>query len=167
MSSARDGDVRGFVVSIHIAPVANASLVAVEAVRAVPGRGLEGDRYWSASGTYSRKPAPDRDVTLIEMETLQALERDYGIRLAPGASRRNIVTRGVPLNHLVNREFTVGEVTLRGLRLCDPCGHLERLTEPGVRAALMHRGGLRAQILHAGVIHVGDPIGLAETAVAP
>ncbi len=135
---------------------------AVEAVRAVPGRGLEGDRYWSATGTYSYKPSPDRDVTLIELEAIEALERDYGIVLPPGESRRNIVTRGVALNHLVNREFTVGEVTLRGLRLCDPCGHLERLAQPGVRQGLIHRGGLRAQILGAGMIRVGDPIRIPD-----
>ncbi len=152
----------GVVVSIHIAPVAAAPPQAVQAVRAVPGRGLEGDRYWSATGTYSRKPSPDRDVTLIEVEAIEALERDYGIALAPGASRRNIVTRGVPLNHLVNREFTVGEVTLRGLRLCDPCGHLEGLSQPGVKQGLIHRGGLRAQILNDGMIHVGDPIRIPD-----
>lgn len=154
--------VHGFVVSIHIAPVAAAPMKAVEAVRAIPGRGLEGDRYWSATGTYSQKPAPDRDVTLIELEAIEALERDYGIVLAPGESRRNIATRGVALNHLVNRDFTVGEVTLRGLRLCDPCGHLERLAQPGVKQALIHRGGLRAQILDEGLIRVGDPIRILD-----
>ena len=81
--------------------------------------------------------------------------------MAPGVSRRNIVTRGVPLDHLVNREFCVGAVRLRGTRLCEPCTLLERLTQSGVRRALVHRGGLRAEIISEGVIHVGDPVRVA------
>ncbi len=154
----------GIVVAIHVAPVAEATPKAVESVRAAPGRGLEGDRYFTRTGTYSPKPMPDRDLTLIEEEALEALARDYGIALAPGESRRNITTRGVALNHLVEREFAVGEVRVRGLRLCDPCGHLERLSQPGVRQALIHRGGLRCQILTEGTIRVGDPIEADEPA---
>jgi MOSC domain-containing protein YiiM len=146
------------VVSIHIAPAAQAPLTPVETVRAVPGRGLEGDRYFHAAGTYSDRPSLDRDVTLIEAEAIEALQRDYGLVLAPGESRRNITTRGVALNHLVNQDFLVGAVLLRGLRLCDPCRHLERLTQPGVLRALIHRGGLRAHIVREGIIRVGDPI---------
>lgn len=152
--------------SIHVAPAAEAPLQALESVRAVPGRGLEGDRYFTRTGTYSPKPMPDRDLTLIEAETIEALARDHGISLAPGESRRNITTRGVALNHLVDREFTVGEVRLRGLRLCDPCSHLERLTHAGVRKALIHRGGLRCQILSEGTIRVGDRVLVDEPAPA-
>lgn len=131
---------------------------AVEKARAIPGKGLEGDRYHSQTGTFSNKPGPAREVTLIEIEALEALKRDYGIELGLGSSRRNLVTRGVPLNHLVGREFRVGEVTLRGIRLCEPCSHLEGLTRPGVIRGLVHRGGLRAQILTEGTICAGDTI---------
>ncbi len=129
----------------------------VKEARAVPGRGLEGDRYFNGVGTFS-KPKPDREVTLIEIEALEALKRDYGIALEPADSRRNIITRGVLLNHLVGREFKVGAVALRGLRLCEPCSHLEELANRRVRPGLIHRGGLRAQILTGGVIRVGDPV---------
>ena len=149
---------KGAIVSIHIAPSAAEPMVSVERVRAVAGRGLEGDRYFNHTGTYSKKPRPDREVTLIEVEAIEALAREYKIALEPGAARRNIVTRGVPLNHLVGREFRVGDVTVRGLRLCEPCAHLERLSHSGVREALIHRGGLRAQILTDGTIRVGDSI---------
>lgn len=149
---------KGTIVSIHIAPSAAGPMVSVEQVRAVVGRGLEGDRYFAQAGTYSKKPRPDREVTLIEVEAIEALAREYKIALEPGGARRNIVTRGVPLNHLVGREFRVGEVTLRGLRLCEPCAHLERLSHPGIREALIHRGGLRAQILTDSTIRVGDPV---------
>jgi len=149
----------GTVVSIHIAPAGAASTVPVAQVRAIAGKGLEGDRYFNHTGTYSKKSGPDREVTLIEIEAIEALKREYGIALDPGASRRNVVTRGVPLNHLVGRKFRVGEVTLFGVRLCEPCSHLERLSHPGVREALIHRGGLRAQILTDGLIRVGDTAG--------
>jgi MOSC domain-containing protein YiiM len=149
---------KGSVVSIHIASAAEGNMVSVKEVRAIPGKGLEGDRYHNQTGTYSKKPGPDREITLITLEALEALRRDYGIALEPNETRRNIVTRGVPLNFLVGREFTVGAVGLRGIRLCEPCGHLEELTKEGIRAGLVHRGGLRAQILHEGVIRPGDPI---------
>ena len=129
----------------------------VEQVQAVAAKGLEGDRYFLGLGTFW-KPKPDYEVTLIEIEALEALERDYGVALLPAETRRNIVTRGVALNHLVGREFQVGEAILRGLRLCEPCAHLERLTQRNVIPGLIHRGGLRAQILIGGTIKVGDRV---------
>jgi MOSC domain-containing protein YiiM len=149
---------KGTVVAIYIAPIAEAPTVSVNQVRAVPGRGLEGDRYFQQNGTYSDSPGPAREATLIEIEAIEALKRDHRIELGLGDSRRNIVTRGVPLNHLVGRVFRVGEVTLHGIRLCEPCSHLEGLTQHGVLAGLVHRGGLRAQILAEGIIRAGDVV---------
>ncbi len=151
-------DHKGTVISIFIAPAGKAPTVSVGEARAVPGKGLEGDRYFTKLGTYSHRPGPDRELTLVESEALEALKRDYGIALEPSGSRRNVVTRGVPLNHLVGREFRVGAISLRGLRLCEPCEHLESLTQKGVKRGLVHRGGLRAQILTEGTIRVGDPV---------
>lgn len=148
----------GRVVSIHIAIAAAAPMMGVESVLAVAGKGLEGDRYHRQTGTFSDSQKPDREVTLIEAEVLEALAHETGIALAPGASRRNITTRGVALNDLVGKEFSVGAATLRGLRLCEPCAHLERLTQVGVLKGLVHRGGLRAQILAGGAIQVGDAV---------
>ena len=148
----------GTVDSIHIAPSAAQPTVAVAKARAVPGKGLEGDRYFNREGTYSNRHGPDREITLIEIETIEALERDYSLKLDPGDARRNIVTRGMALNHLVGRDFTIGEVTLRGIRLCEPCNHLASLTDDKVKPGLVHRGGLRAQILSEGVIRAGDTI---------
>jgi len=147
------------VVSIHIASKKEAPLVSVPEVEAVAGRGLRGDRYYDAGGTFSRGGnAPDRHVTLIEAETIDALGRDYKVQIDPGQARRNIVTRGVALNHLVGREFVVGPVRLRGIKLCEPCGHLARLTSEQTSSGLVHRGGLRSQILSDGIIHVGDEV---------
>jgi MOSC domain-containing protein YiiM len=150
----------GRVEAIHIASAAGESMVPLGEVRAVPGRGLEGDRYFSKTGTYSRHEGADRQITLIEVEAVEALERDYRIALDPGESRRNVATRGVAVNHLVGRRFRIGEVRLRGLRLCEPCSHMERLSGKPVRSGLVHRGGLRAEILTEGVIRVGDPVEL-------
>ena len=149
----------GTVVSLHIAGSAKAPVLSVTEVRAVRGKGLEGDRYFSGLGTYSNNPGLGREVTLVEIEAIEALKRDCDVEISPGESRRNIVTRGVPLNHLVGQEFRVGEVTLRGIRLCEPCSHLEGLSRKGVQRGLVHRGGLRAEILTGGVIRVGDPVG--------
>ena len=149
---------QGSVVSIQIAVNAKGSMEGMQEVRALEGKGLEGDRYCNQIGSYSHNPGPDREVTLIEMEAIDALESDYQITLDPKDSRRNITTRGVPLNHLRGREFTIGEVKLQGIRFCEPCGNLVKLTEKDVFRGLIHRGGLRAKILNGGTIRVGDPI---------
>jgi MOSC domain-containing protein YiiM len=148
----------GRVASLHIAQCAGAEMQTVERARMVSGRGIEGDRYFNGGGTYSHRAGTGRQITLIENEALEALQRDYGITIAPALARRNVLTIGVPLNHLVGREFRVGEVRLRGMRLCDPCSHLERLSVPGMRRGLVHRGGLRADILSDGIVCVGDSI---------
>ncbi|HEV2494905.1 MAG TPA: MOSC domain-containing protein [Terriglobia bacterium] len=149
---------KGTVVSINVAETGGAPITCVERVHAVPDKGLEGDRYFNRVGTFSPTFTPNRAITLIEVESLEALQRDCGIALEPRQSRRNLVTRGVALNHLVGREFKVGEVLLRGTKLCEPCSHLEGLTQQGVLRGLTHRGGLCAQILSEGMIAVGDSV---------
>jgi MOSC domain-containing protein YiiM len=157
----------GHVVSVHVADAASAPMKSVAEVRAWPGRGLEGDRYFRKAGTFSAKDGADREITLVEAEALEALLRDYGVALDPGETRRNVATRGVPLNHFVGQVFRVGETTVRGLRLCEPCAHMERLSGKPIRAGLVHRGGLRAQILTEGVIRVGDAVTLLDAAETP
>lgn len=148
---------QGTVESIHIASTAQEPMRAVQWAEAIPGVGLEGDRYANRQGTFY-KPEPDYELTMIEAEAIEALRREYGVELAPGEARRNVVTRGVPLNHLVGREFRVGAVRVRGIRLCEPCDHLQRLTGRPLIKGLRHRGGLRAQILSRGTISVADLI---------
>lgn len=148
---------KGMVEFIYIASAARGPLEAREQAVAIPGVGLEGDRYALKQGTFF-KPEPACELTLIEAEAIEALRRDYNIELAPGEARRNIVTRGVGLNHLVGKEFRVGTVLVRGIRLCEPCEHLEKLSGKQLIKGLRHRGGLRAQILTEGIIHVGDAV---------
>jgi MOSC domain-containing protein YiiM len=149
--------VNGTVESIYIASAAAVPLQSVAQATAIPGAGLEGDRYALKLGTFY-KPLPDYELTLVEAEAIEALRRDYQVELAPGEARRNIVTRNVPLNHLVGKEFAIGNVRVRGIRLCEPCDHLEKVTGKPVIKGLLHRGGLRAQILTAGTIRVGDEV---------
>ena len=133
-------------------------MVELDAARLVEGLGIEGDRYATAKGTYSHKPAADRQVTLIEMETLDALARDHGIDLPPHETRRNLTTAGVPLNHLVGREFQVGEVVLYGGRLNVPCQYLEDLLGKKVFKPLINRSGLNCRIVLGGAIRRGTRI---------
>src|SRR5215470_19975614 len=148
----------GEVVSIHVAASAGAPMESRQSIEAIVGRGLEGDRYVDGSGHWSSNPGIGRQVTLIEIETIEALEDEKSIVIAPGASRRNLVTRGVPLNHLVGREFQAGAVRLFGRRLCEPCDYLEGLTTKGILTGLIHRGGLRASIVAGGAIRIGDVV---------
>lgn len=153
----RAGGRWGVVAAIFVGPEALQPMIAVAEVRAQAGRGLEGDRYGREAGTFSQK-SPTNQLTLIEEEALAAAARDYGFAIAAEETRRNLLTCGIALNHLVGREFYVGEVRLRGLKLCEPCGHLEKLSGKEVMKALRHRGGLRAEILADGQVRVGDLI---------
>lgn len=150
----------GQLVGIFTVSRKGADLESREQAEIVAGAGLSGDRYCRQAG----KGKPDQEITLIEIEALEALAREADISLTPAQARRNLVTRGVPLNHLIDKEFAVGEVVLRGLRLCEPCGHLEGMTQKGVKEGLCHRGGLRAQAIRGGKIRIGDGVALANTA---
>jgi MOSC domain-containing protein YiiM len=150
---------QGRVEAIHIADTAEAAMRGVAAVTAIAGVGLEGDRYAARQGSFSAQDKPGRQITLVEAEAIEALERELGLVLAPGETRRNVVTRGVALNHLVGRDFSVGGARLRGHELCEPCATLARMTgKPVILAGLVHRGGLRAEILEGGQIRVGDEV---------
>ena len=131
--------------AIFIGP--SEALAPVESVRAVAGKGLEGDRHFFAEGAR-----PGGALTLIEAEVLE----DVG--LTGPQSRRQVVTRGVRLNDLVGKRFSVGGVECVGVELCEPCLHLQSLTRPGIIDDLVHRGGLNADILTTGTIAVGDEI---------
>jgi len=142
------------VVAILTAPKKSAPIESRSEVNAIAGKGLEGDRYFRADGWDEVK----REITLVEIEAIEAANRDYDLDLSPEEMRRQIVTRGVALNHLVGREFTVGDVRCRGVKLNEPCNHLRKLADKPLLKPMIHRGGLRAQIIESGTIRVGDPI---------
>ena len=146
----------GELLHIHIAPRASAPMQPFAEVRLIAGTGLEGDRYATRLGTYSHRHHIDRQATLIEVETLEALARDRNIALAPQEHRRNLTTRGVPLNHLVGHYFRVGNGVLYGGRLNVPCMYLETLVGKKVFKPLLNRSGLNCRIIVGGLIRVGD-----------
>ena len=135
-------------------------------VKAVPGRGLEGDRYFEGNGAFSTKRSPGREVTeltLIEAEVIEQLRRDWRIDVDATDSRRNIVTRGIALNELVGADFWVGDVHLHAAGLCEPCVSLVKSpANKHLLRGLAHKGGLRARILSGGTITVGDAIELTS-----
>ena len=142
----------GTVEALALAPQAEAPMRLVDRAHAHAGRGLEGDRYFEHAGTFSNPHSNGHDLTLIEAEVVDELG------LAPAEARRNVVTRGIDLNSLVGRRFRVGEAECVGRRLCEPCAHLQRLTHPGILRDLVHRGGLRADVLGGGALRVGDGV---------
>ena len=148
---------RVFQILVSLSPTA--PMQTLERARAIPGRGLDGDRYAVGAGTFSPKPhKPDFELTLIENEAVEVFARESGLPFTTLHARRNIVTHGIALNALAGVEFSIGEVRIKGIRLCEPCNYLAKTTWPEVLRGLVHRGGLRAQILSEGVINRGDPI---------
>lgn len=147
------------VVEILIASAPSSPMECRETIQAVPGRGLEGDRYFSGIGTFSPQPQkPDYEVTLIQREHLEAFQAASALPFTAKDARRNLVSEGVDLNELVGKDFSIGGVRLRGIRLCEPCNHLAKAGFPAVLRGLVHKGGLRAQILSGGLIRTGDSI---------
>jgi MOSC domain-containing protein YiiM len=133
--------------AIHIGPEDGGELASVASATAHAGKGLEGDRNFYADGAK-----PGTALTLVEAEAVE----DVGLPL--GGTRRQLTVRGVALNDLVGKHFKVGDVECYGVELCEPCKHLESMTRPGIIDDLLHRGGLRADILTDGVIRVGDAL---------
>lgn len=149
---------------ILIATQANASIIPLSQAQLDAGKGIVGDRYYSAQGTFSErlKDLPDFELTLIEQEQIQRFNDITSLDYSGYDFRRNIVTEGINLNELVDKTFTVGNVSCRGIRLCEPCGHLAKQLGTEILDHMINRGGLRAQILSDGQIQLGDTLTLAR-----
>jgi MOSC domain-containing protein YiiM len=148
----------GTVEGIWVAPSAGEPAQTRAEVHALPGRGLEGDRHVSGRGTFPSGPSGSA-LTLIEAEVCES----FAPPLSPDEHRRNLVTRGIDLNRLVGHEFLIGAVRCRGMRLCEPCTVMQRYAGRPVLRALVHRGGLRADLLQDGIIALGDPVQTAAS----
>jgi MOSC domain-containing protein YiiM len=147
----------GTVEALAVAVSAGEPARLLQEVKALAGRGLEGDRHVTGKGTFPSGP-PGSALTLIEAEVCESFDPP----LEPSDHRRNVVTRGIDLNALVGHEFAIGEVDCRGMRLCEPCTVVQRYAGRPVLRALVHRGGLRADILDDGTIRVGDPVAVLD-----
>ena len=139
--------------NIHVTAREAQPVDPVERVNVVAGKGIEGDRKFG-----DHEPGSGHDLTLIPAESLETLAEETGIQLAPGESRRQVTTRGIDVHALVGRRFTVGSVEAVGIELCEPCSHLEKLTQRGVMRGLVHRAGINADVVRSGEISVGDPV---------
>jgi MOSC domain-containing protein YiiM len=144
----------GRVEAIRIAPEHEQLPEPVDSID-VTDEGLSGDRYFGRG-----------DITLVEAEALEAFREDTGIELSHAEIRRQVLTSGVRLNDLVGKRFRVGEVEAVGAEWCEPCNHIQSLTYPGVLKGMVHRAGLRADIVQAGRIAVGDEVGEVRDAAA-
>ena len=152
---------QGSCAAIFIAPHSAEEMISLPSVRAFADRGLEGDRFFRDS--WNAVNRSDKAVSLIEDEVLVLAAKEVGVENLAQLTRRNIVTRGVALIDLLGREFTIGAVRMRGIRLFEPCGHLVKVSKlPAIFKALEHRSGLKAAILTDGAIRVGDPVALAH-----
>ena len=157
----------GTVDAIFVAPAAKAGMTAVNDVEARAGVGLDGDRYAVGAGTWSKPGRAHGQLTLIEAEAIAAAGDESKQDVNPAETRRNIVTSGVPLNHLIGQRFRVGEAVVEGAELCEPCTHIERLSGKKIRKPLVHRGGLNAIIVESGRIAVGDAVKPLEQTERP
>jgi len=150
----------GKLLAIAIARQAKGPMERVDSIEAVASEGLAGDRYGAGIGAaqFRGRRSPEKEVTLIAREAIDAANDEFNYSIEHLDTRRNLLTDGVPLNDLVGKTFRVGQVLLKGLELCEPCGYLEKRTFTGIKAALKHRGGLRCCIIEGGPIRVGDSV---------
>ncbi len=149
----------GSVVGLYTVDRMSAPMKKVEQLNALAGLGIEGDRYLLGTGTYSKKPQPGRQITLIQSEVLKWLNDKFEITVKPEESRRNVLTRGIEIKELIGTEFFVGPVRLRAHRITQPCPYLEKLLDrPGLYQALWDNGGISCEILSGGIITEGDMI---------
>ena len=149
---------KGQIEGLHVVPRSFLPMRNVDSLKLIAGSGIVGGRHTTGDAFHSDRPEEGRQITFFEAETLEALLREHNITLTPKQHRRNVTTRGVPLNHLVGRRFRVGETLVEGMRLSTPCRHIEQITGLSIFEALIHRAGLNARILTGGSIFLNDPI---------
>lgn len=151
----------GKIVKLLISKDPKSAMLNVNQIVLEAGKGIFGDRYYNQEGTFSNKGEiePDRDVTLIEIEKIDALNKEHNLDITAEDLRRNIVVSNCDLNSLVDKEFQIGEVVLKGLRLCEPCKYLsDKLNEKKVLSEMVHKAGLRAQIIKSGSIDLNSQV---------
>lgn len=146
---------KGQLLGIFIAKEKSQAMIEMKSAFTHAGLGIEGDRYFLGEGLFSKNSKKSRDITLIEIETIFALKRDYQIDVNPKDLRRNLLTKNIALNHFVGRQLSIGEVIVEGIELCEPCGYLSDMLNLPLKEALKHRGGLRCRIVRGGALQVG------------
>jgi MOSC domain-containing protein YiiM len=148
------------VMRIYVADQGGSAMKPLKQAQLIAGQGIVGDRYFSQSGTFSKKSSikPKQQVTLIEMEEIEHFNQSRYEPIDYGEFRRNLLTQGLRLNDLVGKEFRIGEVILKGIELCEPCAYLSKLLGPEIMSEMIHKCGLRAQIIQGGTIEIAEQI---------
>jgi len=149
---------QGMLEHIHICPAKSQPMQPLQRASLIEGRGIEGDRYFLETGTYSGIPGPDRQVTLIEAEMLERVAQDCDDPIHVDDHRRNLTVSGVPLQHLVGLRFCIGGVVLEGVRINQPCKYLNLMLKRDVYMALWNRSGLNCRVIEGGDVQVGDTV---------
>mgnify|MGYP001799115437 CR=1 FL=1 len=149
---------QGTVAAIYRFADSGASGDALNSARLIAGLGMDGERYALGKGHFQSEDRWGQALTLIEAEAIEVLESEHGVVMKPVDARRNIVTRNIDLNALMGKRFRIGGVLCQGSRLAEPCAWLQKTTPKGMLRGLVHRGGLRADILEDGIIEVGNVI---------
>jgi MOSC domain-containing protein YiiM len=152
----------GKVIGIYIAEKRGVATVPVDHAHLIPGKGINGDRYFDYCNNPDIDKKTGREITLIESEAIETMWIIDGVQIQPDQTRRNIITSGISLNDLVDRIFYIGNIKLRGVRLCEPCQYLADRTDQRILNSMVHKGGLRAEIILEGIIHIGDIITTPE-----
>ena len=160
MTGAKPGS-SGRIEAIHVSPIAGAPMEARQRVRLLAGRGIEGDRYAEGTGHWSPIRRRGDSLTLIAAEALAEVNATYGLGVTDVDTRRNVTVRGIDLEATLGRELVVGGVRVRVARRCEPCQYLEGLLDRDVLIPLVHKAGVRVEILEDGEIAVGDEVRLA------
>ncbi|PLY06232.1 MAG: sulfurase [Arcobacter sp.] len=151
----------GKIVSLLISKDIKSSMQKVNQIILEEKKGIYGDRYFYQEGTFSNKGKiePDRDVTLIEIEKINAFNTEFNNTITAEDFRRNIVVSNCDLNSLVDKEFQIGNVVLKGIRLCEPCKYLsDKLNNQEVLSKIVNKAGLRAQIIKGGSIDMSSQL---------
>ncbi len=146
--------------SLLIATSSGSEMISLQHVNVISGKGIEGDRYFSPLGFNDRQRKPDADfeVTLIEQELIDFFNIQTNNHYSGADYRRNIVTQGIDLNALLGKSFTIGNITLKGVSLCEPCAALSQSLGPEIMTLMIHKTGLRAQVISDGLLRTGDEI---------
>ena len=151
----------GKIVNLLISKDINSPMQDVNQIVLEEKKGVFGDRYYKQEGTFSKKGEhqPDRDVTLIEIEKIQNFNSEFNQEIAQKEFRRNIVVSNCDLNSLVGKEFQIGDVILKGIRLCEPCKYLaNKLNSEDFLEQMINKAGLRAMIVRGGSIDLSSQV---------
>ncbi|NJK90564.1 MAG: molybdenum cofactor biosysynthesis protein [Blastochloris sp.] len=134
----------------HGMPAGGHAMTALLRVECVAGKGLVGDRFFGHKEDYKGQ------INVFAMEVYEDLCRRLGVAdRDPSVFRRNVLTRGVDLNSLIGKTFTVQGIEFAGVAECTPCYWMDQAFAPGAEDALQNRGGLRARILSDGFLETG------------